>query len=397
MVSETSDMSFLPYGRQTIEEDDVNAVISVLKSDFLTTGPAIPAFEKKLEQTVGASHAVLCNSGTAALHLAFKAIGLTQGDKVIVPAQTFVATASAAMHEGAEVILCDVDPSSGLMTAEYVKDALRKTAGPVKAICPVLLNGSSQGIDEVVDLAKSQDITVIIDACHALGGYYDEARIRRIGGNQAHVLTAFSFHPVKTIAMGEGGAVTTHSEDFAESMRSLRHHGIQRADFKGSLTQDYGAPWYHEFHSTAYNYRASDMQAALGLSQLAKLDRFVEGRRLLVAEYCTHFDGDPIITPVASIDDKHSAWHLMAVHLNFDKMKVDKIEVVKALKEKNIGTQVHYIPLQRQPLFERKDQQALTGADRYYQTILSLPLYPSMTKEDVAYVSASLKGITQKS
>lgn len=388
---------FLPYGRQTVTEADIKAVQEVLTSDFLTTGPMVDQFEAALAARLNASHAVACNSGTSALHLALMAAGIGPGDAVIVPSLTFVATANMARLTGAEVILADVDPVSGLMTLDHVRTALERATCPVKAIMPVLLNGYPGDFNSLIDFAMSENIWLICDGCHAIGSdYQTPSGPLLVGGDRAYdkLLTTFSFHPVKTITMGEGGAVLCQNQNLAAAMRSLRHHGIKRSAFSGSLTDDYQAPWYHEFHQIAYNYRASDIACALGLSQLKRLDRIIQKRRALVDAYIDGFSSLDLVTPVAKGCTGLISWHLMAVHINYNELAIDKSAFIECLRDQyQIGTQVHYIPLHRQPLYADRCQGDLSGADHYYQSILSLPLYESITDDDVDYVVKSVQKI----
>lgn len=394
--------AFLPYGRQSLDQTDIQAVTNVLHSEFLTTGPVIEAFESYLASTVDASHAVSCSSGTAALHLAVMALSIGKGDVVIVPSITFVATANVVRLQGAEVLLCDVDPITGLVTPETLERAIGQAGTKLKAVMLVALNGQAKDFDLMIPMVQQAGGRVIIDGCHAIGGSLaGENGPHLIGSDREGVLTCFSFHPVKSIAMGEGGAVTTNDADTAEKMRSLRHHGIVRDGFTGSLKNDYDAPWYHEFHQPAYNYRASDIHCALGLSQLKKLPAFIKKRSQLVGRYQENLRHQHI-TLVADHAAGRPAWHLMVAHFNWDALGVSRKQLVTALKDKNIGTQVHYIPLHRQPVFEmvpfagaveRNDSthDHASGADQYYLSVLSLPLYAAMTNDDVDYVCNSLK------
>ncbi|WP_420349338.1 UDP-4-amino-4,6-dideoxy-N-acetyl-beta-L-altrosamine transaminase [Pelagibius sp.] len=391
----------LPYGRQLIEEDDIAAVVEVLRSDFLTTGPAIAAFETALCEATGARHAVACANGTAALHIAALALGLGPGDIAIVPSITFLATANAVRLAGAEVVFADCDPDSGLMEAEHLAEALARAGGPVKAAFPVHLAGQCGDLAAIRDLAHRHDVAVIDDAAHAIGSRY---RLRSgetgtIGDGRLSRMTTFSFHPVKTIAMGEGGAVTTSDDALAQRLRQLRSHGMTR-DFAEVHRHDMaydGAgrpnPWYYEMPEIGLNYRVTDIQCALGHSQLRKLDRFVARRRALAARYDRLLeDLTPVLRPLTQSQHCQAAWHLYAVLIDFEAAGLTRADLVNRLREDGIGTQVHYNPVHRQPYYQRRyGETELPGSERYYARTLSLPLFAAMADEDVDRVVAALK------
>lgn len=393
---------FLPYGRQWIDEDDVNAVADVLRSDFLTTGPKVTEFENALKEILGVAHVVACSNGTAALHCALMALGIGKGDAVIVPSVTFVATANAVRMCGADVIFADVDVNSGLMEVPHFNEALKRANGKVKAVIPVHLTGQCANMSEIKSLADKAGIKVISDACHAVGGeYINQLGDGALGNCSFEEMSCFSFHPVKTIAMGEGGAIATNNDDYARLLRSFISHGIwQQGDeiINEDLAFDTNGkinPWYHEFHRLGWNYRASDIHCALGISQMKKLSSFVEKRRILVERYKENIDD--INSFVKSIDENPnclSAWHLFPLLINFDKINMDKASLMHHLKEQGIGTQVHYIPVHLQPLYREENRGVdFFGAERYYGKSLSLPLFPQMELEDVDYVMTHIKSL----
>ena len=400
--------SFLPYGRQLIEDDDVEAVSAALRADLLTTGPTVNAFERAFADRVGAAHAVACNSGTAALHLAIMALGVGPGEWVIVPTMTFLATANAVRFVGAEVEFADVDPERGLMTEAALTEALdrMKRAGRrAKAISVVHLAGWTAPLSALAAVARSLDAPIIEDACHALGtNYLDGKGAARVGDGRHSALTAFSFHPVKTIATGEGGMVTTNDARLADRMRLLRNHGMIRRP--GAMRQRNAAmdasgapnPWYYEMHELGFNYRLPDVLCALGLSQLAKLGRFVARRRAVAALYDAALAAlAPVVRPVPAVLGCTPALHLYAVLIDFDAIGITRARLMSALKSRGIGTQVHYIPVHRQPYYrDRYGAIDLPGADAYYKRELSLPLFPSMTDEDVYRVVESLTAVVQR-
>ena len=379
----------LPYGRQTIEQDDIDAVIDALKSDFLTTGPLIEQFEQKLCDITKAKYAVACSNGTTALHLACMAIGLQKGDYAIVPSLTFLATANAVRYCGADVIFCDVDRETGLMTAETLEQALSKAQEQnltVKAILPVHLTGRPVDMQTIQSIAQEHGIKIITDACHAIGGTYQN---QPIGSGHFEDMAAFSFHPVKTIAMGEGGAITTNNKAFADHMRTLRHHAMS--------PKDNGGVWEYEMKELGYNYRVTDMQCALGLSQLNKIENFINKRQELVTLYNQKLENlSSFITPHKQENDNQVSWHLYTIQVDFDGLGTTRSEFMAQLKEQGVGTQVHYTPVHTQPYYEDLyDKQELPGATHYYTHTLSLPLYPLMEEQDVNIVIKALKVICE--
>ena len=379
----------LPYGKQNIDDDDIAAVVETLRSDFLTTGPKVQEFEQALCQATNAEHAVVCGNGTQALHLACLALDLKEGESIIVPSSTFLATANAARYCGADVIFADCDPDSGLMRAEDLEDALcRSSSAQVKAAIPVHLNGQSVDLESIRRICDSNDLKLITDSCHALGGSYKR---HKSGSCHYEDLSTFSFHPVKTVAMGEGGAITTNNEKYAKTMRSLRSHGMEK-------TPDIG-PWAYEMNELGYNYRASDILCALGISQMKKLDAFVERRAKLVAHY------DSLLTPLSNFiapikKDKNCepAWHLYAVHIDFNALGTDRAQFMMALQERGVGTQVHYIPVHKQPYYQKLyGDISLPGSEQYYEHVLSLPLFPAMQNEQVDFVVDAIRAIANQS
>lgn len=394
--------TFLPYGRQCIDEDDIQAVANVLKSDFLTTGPAVEQFEAALAEKLEVKHAIVCSNGTTALHLAYLAYGVGEGDAVIVPSITFVATANAARMCGAEVVFADVDPDNGLMTAATLQHAFDRAGEEVKLAVPVHLTGQSEDLSAMKALCDEYGAKIVTDSCHALGGEYAFSNQKgMLGDCRFEEMACFSFHPVKNIAMGEGGAVTTNDDKLAAQLRLLRSHGMVReADRFQNTSMGFDAdgqmnPWYHEFPELGYNYRASDIQCALGRNQLLKLDRFLDKRRQLAAAYDNLLkDLAPFIRPIKRTSGCRSALHLYPVLIDFDQLGKSRKAVMEDLKSRGVGSQVHYIPVHRQPYYEKLyGLQKLPGADAYYERTLSLPLYPDLTIADVEHVVDCLKSL----
>lgn len=391
---------FLSYGRHQIDDDDVAAVVDVLRSGWLTTGPKVEEFERAFAVRVGARFAVACSSGTAGLHLACLAAGIGDGDAVIVPALTFLATANAPRLAGADVVFADVDPETALMTPVHLEEALSRAGPAAKAVIPVHYGGQCADPAELRARARDHDLVVIEDACHALGADYDaggEAEVP-VGACRHGDMTVFSAHPVKAIAMGEGGVVTTNDPDLRDRLILLRNHGINKApDRFRNRDLAFGAdgapnPWYTEMTELGLNYRASDIGCALGLSQLGKLDRFIERRRLLAARY----DGllaplAPAVVPAARVPGCRSAFHLYPVLIDFERVGIDRAQVMTRLKAAGIGTQVHYVPVHRQPYYaDRTGALSLPGADAYYRRTLTLPLFPALADGDIDRVVGAL-------
>ena len=394
-------LPFLPYGRQTIEDDDIAAVSQALRSDYLTTGPLVARFEQALCESVHAAHAVVCSNGTAALYMAAKALGIGPGSKVIVPSITFLATASAPHLAGAEIVFADVDPECGLMRPSDLENALARAGGKADAVFNVHLNGQCGAVESIAQIAREHGLKILDDASHAIGTRY------RIGGGEKYVgenalsdMTIFSFHPVKTVTMGEGGAVTTNDPQWAEALALHRSHGMTRdaalfeteADaFGGSGAPN---PWYYELTEPGFNWRATDIQCALGLSQLAKLTRFAARRRALAAAYDSLLAPlAPLLRPVAHSDCQPTL-HLYPVLIDFAAAGLSRAEAMARLAAEGIGSQVHYYPVHRQRYYAaRYGRTDLPGADAYYARALSLPFYAAMTISDVARVAASLKRV----
>jgi len=384
--------AFLPYGRQTIEADDIEAVSAALQADFLTTGPTVAEFDRAFAAVVGAAFAVSCNSGTAALHLAAMARGLGPGDAAVVPSVTFLATANAVRYVGAEVIFADVDPETGLLRTEDLSDAMARAGNlKLKAALPVHLNGQAADMSALAALADPADIMLIEDACHALGA-------AGVGACARSAMACFSTHPVKGIAMGEGGVVTTNDAGLAERLARFRNHGMSR-DPAGFVNRDLAFaaegsanPWYYEMAEPGFNYRAPDILCALGLSQLKKLGRFIARRRVLADLYDAALEPlAPLVKRVPKVAWSEHGYHLYAVLIDFAAAGVERAEVMHRLRRAGVGTQVHYLPVHRQPYYVRRYGKIdLPGADAYYARCLSLPIFPAMADGDVDRVAAAL-------
>ncbi len=395
-------LEFLPYGRQAVDEADIASVVDVLRGDYLTTGPAVTAFEDDLAKAVDAPFAATCSNGTAALHLAALALGLKAGDTIVVPAVTFLATANAAYFVGADVVFADVDPSTGLMRPSDLKAALDRAAAhgkKVKAVFNVHLAGQCENLEEIAAIARAARIHVVDDACHAIGASWGG---KPVGDCRLSDMTLFSFHPVKTVTSGEGGAVITRSEVLHERVRRFRNHGMIREaehfiDHVAAFDGGSPNPWYYEMHEPGFNYRLTDIQAALGRSQLVKLPKFVARRHELAQEYDEKLAKlAPVIWPLARTPNCSPAWHLYIVFIDFAGVGLSRARVMNDLSGRGIGTQVHYRPLPFQPFYRSRDVAATyPGASSYYDHCLSLPLYPAMRKGDVDRVVSALEAVVR--
>ena len=390
--------AFLPYGRQSIDESDVRAVVEALGAEHLTTGPGVPAFERQFAAATSAGQAVVSNSGTAALHLPLLALGVGPGDVALVSSISFIATANAARFVGADGVFADVDPHTGLVTPDTLRAAAARAGRAPRVVLPVHLNGWIAEPEAVAAVAREWGAAVVEDACHAVGGSYGG---HAVGACRHADATAFSLHPVKTITMGEGGVTTTNDEALAEGMRRFRNHGMTRDPARFvNAGQAFGAagapaPWYYEMQDLGFNYRATDMACALGASQLRRLDAFVARRRALQARYDAALaDLAPHVRPVAAMPDQRPALHLYAVRIAFEDLGTTRAAVMAALHGRGIGSQVHYMPIYRQPYYESLyGRQRLAGAEAYYASILSLPFFPAMDDGDVDRVVGALRAV----
>jgi|CXWL01.1.fsa_nt_gi UDP-4-amino-4,6-dideoxy-N-acetyl-beta-L-altrosamine transaminase len=398
----TPAVPFLPYGRQTITDDDIAAVTAVLQSDWLTQGPAIAAFENSLKQVLDASEVVAVSNGTAALHLTMLALGLKPGEVVLTTPNTFVADANAVRYVGGEVQFVDIDESTGNIDVDKVAEALaRDTEKRIKGVIAVHFAGQPVDLVRLRSLTQAHGCWLVDDACHALGASLNvQDTAITIGSGKYSDATVFSFHPVKHVATGEGGAISTHSKELAERLRRLRTHGISREQFRNqqmATTNGDANPWYYEQLDLGFNYRLTDIQAALGTSQLKRLDQSVSRRNQIarlydqtIAQECV----DGTVIPLRTIPGRKNAYHLYVVQIDFEKVGTTRAAVMNALREVQIGTQVHYIPIHLQPYYA--DRYALKRgsfpkAEQYYESALSLPMYPAMTDQDVVRVVESLQ------
>lgn len=373
----------IPYGKQTIEQDDIQAVEDVLKSDFLTTGPKIAEFEQTVADYVGAKYAVAISNGTSALHAACFAAGIGPGDEVITTPLTFAASANCVLYCGGTPVFADVDPKTYNIDPEDIR---RKITDRTKAIIAVHLAGQPCDMDAIHSIAREHGLIVIEDGAHALGSVYKGKKVGSLSD-----MTTFSFHPVKPITTGEGGMIVTDNEDFYKKMILFRSHGITRDD--SMMTRNDG-PWFYQQFDLGYNYRITDIQCALGCSQMKKLDRFLARRKEIVARYNEAFaDCDNIITPY-QLSDTESGWHLYIVQVK----NCDRKQVFENMREKGIGVNVHYIPVYMHPYYQEHGYENVhcVNAEEIYSHIISLPLYPGLTSEQQDYVIDTLKSLCEE-
>ncbi len=370
----------IPYGRQTVEEDDIQAVVDVLRSDYLTTGPKIAEFEKMVADYVGAKYAVAISNGTSALHAACFAAGIQPEDEVITPPLTFAASSNCVLYCGGTPVFADVDPKTYNIDPEDIR---RKITDKTKAIIAVHLAGQPCDMDEIHKIAKEHDLLVIEDGAHALGSVYKGKKVGTLSD-----MTTFSFHPVKPITTGEGGMIVTDNEEFYQKMMLFRSHGITHDE--NLMTRNDGS-WFYQQLDLGYNYRITDIQCALGCSQMKKLDRFLARRKEIVARYNEAFaDCENIIIPY-QLPETESGWHLYIVQVK----NCDRKKVFEALREQGIAVNVHYIPVYMHPYYQEHGYKDIhcRNAEEVYSHIISLPLYPTLMVEEQEYVIETLKHI----
>lgn len=376
----------IPYGRQSISQEDIDAVVEVLKSDYLTQGPNIAKFEKAFAEYIGVKYAVAVSHGTAALHLCAMALKIRPGEKVITTPITFAATANCVRYCGGEVVFADIDPETYLLDINKVRKLLESAPkGTYKGLIPVDFTGRPVDLEAFRKLADEYGLWIIEDACHAPGGYFiDSKAIKQNCGNGNYAdLAMFSFHPVKHIACGEGGMITTNNEELYHRVRNLRTHGIQQ---RPELRQYNHGVWYYEMQELGYNYRITDIQSVLGTSQLKRAEAGVKRRREIAEVYEEAFRDESFVLGQSGITDGH-AYHLYVVE--FD----NRDALINHLREKNIFAQVHYIPVHLMPYYRQygwKDGD-LPVAEEYYRHCLSIPMYPTLSMDDQKYVINTIR------
>ena len=392
----------IPYGRQSVSQQDIDAVVEALRSDWLTTGPKVEAFERAFADFVGAKHAVAVCNGTAGLHLAMLASDVRPGDRVITSPNTFLASANCAAFVGAIPDFADIDSVTLTLSASALED---QWIDGTQAVVAVHYAGQTADMPAIYQTAHSRGAVVIEDACHAVGGrFWHDDEFSPVGGHPWADMSVFSFHPVKTMTTGEGGMLVTDNDHFAERARLLRNHGIERhsTSFEGlgqSGALGEQGPWYYEMQSLGFNYRITDIQCALGLSQLRRLRGSIERRREIVRQYNSAFSDLPGVTTPRMRDERdaeHTSWHLYTAMIDFPMLGRTRSTVMQELKERDVGTQVLYIPVYLQPWYQRTFGYApgkCPVAEACYQRSLSLPLFAAMTDKDVRHVINAFRGV----
>ncbi len=402
-------MAFIPYGRQVVTEEDISAVSAVLRSDFLTCGPKVEEFERGFADRVGSKYAVAVNSATSALHLAMRVAKVRRGDRVVTSPITFLASANAAAYVGAIPDFCDIDPVSYTIDPHRLEETW---SSDTRAVVSVDYAGQASALPKIAQIARARGAVVIEDACHGVGGgFQDQANpgpVWKLGGNPWADMAVFSFHPVKSMTTGEGGMIVTDNPVFAETARVLRSHGMVRdaAKFERAgrppILEEIG-PWFYEMQELGYNYRLTDIQCALGISQLKRLDSFVARRRRIVALYNEAFSGiEWLRTPSLrnSADEATTSWHLYSVQIDFRALARTRARVIADLAAKGVGSQVLYIPVYLQPWYRRTYGYApgkCPVSEQFYSKALSLPLYPSLSDDDVARVISAVRALPSAS
>ena len=385
-------MKVIPYGRQLIDEDDIAAVVAVLRSDWLTQGPAIERFERKVADYCGVKHAVAVANGTAALHIAAATIDLQPGDSLWTSPNTFVASANCARYLGADVDFVDIDPRTYNLSVPRLEEKLAAAAKAgrlPKVIVPVHFSGQSCEMEAIAALAKRHGIAVLEDAAHAIGARY---RGRPVGSCEFSDLATFSFHPVKIITTAEGGMVVTNRTDLYERLLLFRSHGITR-DPKLMAGESHG-PWYYQQSELGWNYRLTDLQAALGESQMSKLNAFVARRAAFARRYDELLCDFPLVTPWQH-PDTANAWHLYVIRLRLGRLQKSRRQIVEELRAAGIGVQIHYIPVHTQPYYRRLGfkEGDFPEAEKHYSEAISLPMFAGLTDEEQERVVETLKGV----
>ncbi|NGZ76107.1 UDP-4-amino-4,6-dideoxy-N-acetyl-beta-L-altrosamine transaminase [Saccharibacillus alkalitolerans] len=377
--------NLLPYGKQWLDEADIEAVHQVLRGDFITQGPAIQAFEQKVAEYSGAKYGVAFCNGTAALHGACFAAQIGPRDEVITTPLTFLASSNCVLYQGGIPVFADILPDTYNIDPEQIK---AKLTSSTKAVIPVDFSGQPVEIDRIMDIAKDHNLIVIQDAAHSLGAEYKGKKI----GAWAD-MTMFSFHPVKHITTGEGGMIVTDSELFYKRLLQFRNHGMTRDPEEVRSNE---GPWYYEMQTLGYNYRMTDIQAALGISQMDKLDKFVEKRRMLADLYEQKLSKIPGVILPHQHKDALSSWHLYVVRFTSEFGTLNRKEIFEALRAMNVGVNVHYIPVYLQPYYRELgyNKGICPNAEAYYENAITLPLFPGMEEEDVEYVVECIKKIS---
>ncbi|WP_261303493.1 UDP-4-amino-4,6-dideoxy-N-acetyl-beta-L-altrosamine transaminase [Paenibacillus andongensis] len=376
--------TLLPYGQQWIDEEDIQSVLDVLRGELITQGPKIAEFEQKVAKYAGTKYAVAFSSGTAALHGACFAAGIGPGDEVITSAITFAASSNCVLYQGGTPVFADINPLTYNIDPQDIR---AKLSSRTKAIIPVDFTGQPVEMDEIRQIANEHNLIIIEDAAHSIGATYKGRKVGTLAD-----MTMFSFHPVKHVTTAEGGVIVTNNEDFYYRMQLFRSHGITKDP--SLLTHNEG-PWYYEMQELGYHYRMPDMQAALGITQMDKLDRFVARRREIASYYQSELSGLPGITLPRQHEDTSSSWHLFILRFDLSKSKLSRKEIFEAFRAENIGVNVHYLPVYLHPYYEKLGytKGICPEAETLYKEIITIPLFPRMTTKDMEDVVGAVRKI----
>ena len=385
---------FLPYGRQTLDKKDINAVIKVLKKDYITQGPLITKFENAFSKYVGSKYAVSCSSGTAALHLSCLALGLKPGKKLVTSPISFVASANCGEFVGAKISFVDVDDKKFNLSTQKLEQKLKKEK--IDVVVVIHMAGHPADLRKLRELKKKYKFKLIEDACHALGGKYKKSKI---GSCDYSDICTFSFHPVKNITTGEGGMITTNDKKIYEKLKQLRSHGINKSSnqfLNRKLAFDYNGKknmWYYEMGHLGFNYRLTDFQSALGISQLRKINNIIKKKRIIAKLYDKKLSNNNLISIPAHQSDIIHAYHLYTIMVDFKKLGKTRNQVMEELRKKSIGTQVLYIPIHYQPYYYNKYKYKIGSfpqSEKYYNNCLSIPIFPDLSRKEINHIIKTL-------
>ena len=377
-----------PYSKADINKSDIKAVVQVLQKEYIAQGKVVQKFEEKLKSELGVSDAIVCNSGTAALHSVYRSLGLDRKNGIITTPITFLATANAAKMCGAPIFFADVDSKTGLITPKTLKDAFKRVKFKVKAVVVVHLGGHICDLEELYKVARKNNSFIIEDACHAIGAIHHAKKKGFVGSCKYSLATTFSFHAIKNITMGEGGAVTTNDLALANEIRLNISHGMIR-NRKKMINPPKDEPWFYQMNNFGWNYRASEISCALGLSQLRRIKKIIEKRNVIANLYKIHLNNNKFIKlPEFSRKKYSKGWHLFQLNIDFEKFKIKKQDFIQHLRKHSIGSQVHYIPLIHQPYYANNyEKKHLVGAECFYKNTISIPMYTSLNTKDIRFIS----------
>ncbi len=378
----------IPFHKTYITDEEINEVVDSIKSGWITMGPKTVKFEEEFKNYVGTKHSIAVNSCTAALHLALKAINLKQEDEVIIPNMTFTATGEVVCYFNAKPVIIDIDKDTHNMDVSKIEKAITKKT---RAIIPVHYAGQPCDMDEILNIAKKYNLNVIEDAAHSLPAWYKNKKIGTIGD-----MTCFSFYATKTLATGEGGMITTENNEWAENMKMMRLHGISKDAWKRYTGE---GSWYYEVVEAGYKYNLTDIQSALGVAQLKKVEWMWEKRKNIAEKYTDAFNKSELITPPFVKSNRISAWHLYVIKLNLEALSIDRAKFIEEIKTKGIGTSVHFIPLHKHPFYKNTfgyKSEDFPASEWIYERVISLPIYPGMTDEEVNRVIEAVMKVAGK-